>query len=245
MSIYQVPGGVVPSLDVNKGRLDALTHNLLYDVDKFTFHDETEDSRYTVAGDGLATLAVTAPGFLTLIPGAGGTSAVRVHGSRYYWKGDVGFSFSALVTLPNNLMGYKLEVGMVSDHSQAAGQINSKATPTDYANDYAVVIYDEADDSDWALIGAKATNIEDQQNNPGGVAPPKASTQYLIQLICQPVAGVGDVVTGYINGVSMGGVNIEGGTDMTWSVLVKESTATAKNVVLSSVQMVSPISTSF
>ena len=218
--------------------------DFLYKVDTWNFHDGAVDSRlvsYSEAGTNLFT-----GGAVTLVAGANLDDAASLNMDAFYYKGDTGFVMNALITLPADITPMKIEVGMVSDittsTAETTGQIGVKATPTDITVDYAVFIYDTDDDGEWGFIGAKAANIESVDLTE---FTPAVSTQYLLSLVCQPNAGVGDVVTGYINGKSIGAVNIEGGTLMSPNFLCIDRDTDPHNLVINKLQMIEPASTNF
>ena len=139
--------------------------NLLAQTDFFynKFEDDFRGDllldEYPAAKTNGASAAVTftehnAHGFLDFITGTA-NNGYAGQGVGLQWTGDRGILAEFLFTTPSSIADYKLEVGM-ADADDAAGMVNSKSGVTSTGTDYAVLIYDTAEDSTTELIHAKA-----------------------------------------------------------------------------------------
>jgi len=119
-----------------------------------------------------------------------------------FWKGDLGMFFEQQGSL-SSLTTQKLEIG-ISDATDDAGAVNTKATPTGTADDFCVLVFDTDDNTEFDLIseiddGGPTANAEDVHTL---VAGTDFTTEFKYQ---------NDVVAVYLNGQSVGSGSCQGG----------------------------------
>lgn len=142
------------------------------------------------------------------------------------YTGDRGWLAQFIIRTPAAVTTMKVEVGM-SDADDDAGAVNQKATTsTATAGDFAVAIFDTADDANWAFISAKGGTVVESQD----LLAIAASTTYVIEL-----RGQGDNVTLWINGSRLAShgsnAGIEGGTALTPWVFCQARTGSASRTL--------------
>jgi len=186
------------------------------------FKGDSLDVKYPNAKTNGTSAAVTFTehnlhGFLDFITGTD-NAGYAGQGIGLQWSGDRGLLFEFLFTTPSSLADFKLEVG-IADADDAAGMVNSKSGVTGTGTDYAVLIYDTADDSNTQLIHAKDGTDAAVSNTDFVLA---VSTTYYVTLSAeddnvratiQGVAGTPTAQFEFANATADAG--IQGGTPVT------------------------------
>lgn len=129
-----------------------------YNVDEDAFKGDTLNVQYPAAKTNGTSSAVTftehsSGGFLTLDAGTD-INGYAGQGKGLQYTGDVGILFEAIIEIPTVLGSIKFEVGL-SDADDIAGAVLSKSGVTNTGTDFAVMVYDSADNTDLALHSAK------------------------------------------------------------------------------------------
>lgn len=137
-----------------------------------------------------------------------------------FWSGDKGFYMESMQAL-NTLTTSKIEVG-VSDATDDAGAVATKATPTATATDFCVLVRDTDDNTDLDLISQKASGVA---ANAEGVYAVVGGTYFRTEF-----RGQNDFVSVFVNGNNVGAGNIEGGTAITPWFFTQSRAGTASRV---------------
>lgn len=184
-----------------------------------------------------------AHGFLDFITGTD-NAGYAGQGLGLQYTGDRGILGEFLFTTPASIANYKFEVGF-SDADDDAGAVATKATPTSTATDYAVLVYDTADDSSLQLIHAKAGVTAAVEDTNFTLA---VSTLYYVtfRIIGDDVKATIRGLTGtpsaeftYANAVAAAG--IEGGTALTpWFFTQARAGTASKTTPLSKWRTIEP-----
>lgn len=122
------------------------------------FYGDSLDVKYPDAKTNGTSAAVTFTehnlhGFLDFITGTD-NDGYAGQGFGLQQSGDRGLLYEFLFTTPSSIADFKLEFG-IADADDAAGMVNSKSGVTGTGTDFAVLIYDTADDSNTQLIHSK------------------------------------------------------------------------------------------
>lgn len=123
-----------------------------------------------------------------------------------FWKGDNGIYMESAQSV-NSVANVKFEVGL-TDATDDAGAVNSKATPTGRAENFCVLILDTDDNAEWDIIseldnGGSVANAENVFTAVGGTI---FRTEFVMQ---------NDFVAVFVNGAAVGRGSCQGGDLMT------------------------------
>lgn len=140
-----------------------------------------------------------------------------------FWSGDKGFYFENYSAL-NTATTAKIEIG-ISDATDDAGAVNSKATPSATATDFCVLVRDTDDNTELDIISQKASGVAANAENVYTVV---GGTYFRSEF-----RGQNDLVAVFVNGANVGTGNIEGGTAVTPWVFVQSRAGTASRVLTS------------
>ena len=208
-----------------------------YDVFEDKFWGDALRDEYPAAKTNGTSAAVTFAehnenGFLSFVSGTS-DDGYAGQGLGHQFTGDRGVLFEAIIELPAAITTMKIECGL-TDADDDAGAVNVKATPNATATDYAVVVFDTDDDTNWGFHSAKAGTIVATEASStsefGDALSPTASTTYRIAVRVD-----GDNVSAYINGIEFAGhggaAGIEGGSKLTPWVFVQARTGSASRTL--------------
>lgn len=139
-----------------------------------------------------------------------------------FWTGTKGWYFACELSTPSAITTLKFEVG-VSDATDDAGAIGTKATPTNTATDCVVCVFDTDDNTELDIIEVNSGSAAEVATNIVTVA---TSTSYTFEFV-----GKGTEVEVFVNGVSKGTGTLTAATAITPWVFAQARAGAASRVV--------------